>query len=444
MEPYIKSIHVISKYKTSLVIFTRDLRIHDNYVIEIAGNSSENLIGCFIFTNKQIDKTKNKYYSDFSFNFMLESLEDLSRTINLHYFENEIPISILKKIDAIFIASDYTKYAKLRQSKLETLCKANNINFIMIDNHLLEYPMATRTPIGAYQKYTPYYNAADKNYKPIIVKSQRFKSKFIIIDKDAMKMKHKCENPYTNPKFPQEIFGGREAFFKMLKGTDFSSYEKTRNDPTQSTTRMSAYIKFGCVSVREVYEMFKQVEGVIKQLWWREFYYNIAIGFPHTTEGESLKTQYDAITWENKKSYIDAWKKGETGYDFVDAGMLQLKYTGFMHNRLRLVTANFLIKDLHVDWRIGERHFANYLIDYDPIVNNGNWQWCSGSGADSQPYFRIFNPETQMKTHDPQEIYVKYYLYSRFENDSRKNVKKIIDHDKEKKKTIEYYAKALK
>lgn len=438
MESYIKSLKPIeSKYKKSLIIFTRDLRIHDNYVIEVAGQSTTQLIGCFIFTNKQIDKSKNKYYSDFSFNFMLESLKDLSATIPIHYFENEIPNSILKQIDAIFMASDYTKYAKIRQAKLEQLCKVHGINFVMVDNHLLEYPLATRTVNGAYQKYTPYYTTANAKYKPIIVKSQRFKSKFIVVDKSLINHKHKCDNPYINPKFSQEIFGGRSMFFKMLNHTNFNNYEKTRNDPTQSTTRMSAYIKFGCVSIREVYEMYKHVEGIIKQLWWREFYYNIAIGFPHTTEGASLKTQYDDIEWENKKSYIEAWKNGETGYNFVDAGMSQLKYTGFMHNRLRLVTANFLIKDLHVDWRIGERHFANYLIDYDPIVNNGNWQWCSGGGADSQPYFRIFNPETQMKTHDPQEIYVKYFL-------SNLNRVKIVDHDKEKKKTIEYYAKALK
>lgn len=411
MQDYIRSLLPIENYETGLVIFTRDLRIQDNYTIEVAGKSCNKLTGCFIFNPKQIDPKKNAYYNHNAIQFMMDSIMDMP-----------IPLALLSEIpnpdkyQCIFISSDYTKFAKLRELELEKFAKKHKLNLVMVDNHLLEPPTKTQP----YQKYTPYYNS--RSYTPIIVKSERFKSKFI---KLLSNFKPNFE------KVKLDIKGGRKRF----NAKDFSSYEKTRNDPNIPTTRMGAYIKFGCISVREAYKLFEKNTGIIKQLWWREFYYNLAIGFPHILEGASLKEKYDKIHWENDSGKIKAWKEGKTGFQFVDAGMMQLNNTGFMHNRLRLVTANFLIKDLHVDWRIGEKYFAQHLIDYDPIVNNGNWQWCSGGGADSQPYFRIFNPELQMKTYDPQELFIKKYL--------NYFGKKIIDHDKEKIITMKYYKIAL-
>ena len=383
----IRSLKPIDNYKTGLVIFTRDLRIHDNYTVEVAGKSCEKLIGCFIFSNKQIDPKKNPYYNANAIQFMMDCINDMPIHI-AHLSELPDP----EKYGCIFISTDYTKFAKLRELELEKFAKKHNINLVMVDNHLLETPTKTQpgsqqassggSRIVPYQKYTPYYNSR-KNYKPLIVKSERFKNKFISFPSN-FKLQYE--------KIKLDIKGGRKRF------SGFGDYAKTRNDPNKPTTRMGAYIKFGCISVREAYKMFEKNEAIIKQLWWREFYYNLAIGFPHILEGASLKEKYDKIKWVNDPEKIKAWKEGRTGYIFVDAGMMQLNTTGFMHNRLRLVTANFLIKDLHVDWRVGEKYFAQHLIDYDPIVNNGNWQWCSGGGADSQPYFRIFNPQLQLKT----------------------------------------------
>jgi deoxyribodipyrimidine photo-lyase len=172
------------------------------------------------------------------------------------------------------------------------------------------------------------------------------------------------------------------------------------------TTKLSAYIKFGCVSIREVYDKLKKNKSVIRELFWREFYANILYNFPHVL-GKAFKTRYNKIKWTNNKHWFDLWCQGKTGFPLVDAGMLQLNKTGWMHNRVRMVVAMFLTKDLLIDWRWGEKYFATKLIDYDPASNNGGWQWSASTGTDSQPYFRIFNPDTQLKKYDKNYEYVK-------------------------------------
>ena len=175
------------------------------------------------------------------------------------------------------------------------------------------------------------------------------------------------------------------------------------------TSELSAYIKFGCVSIREVYKTFKTKHDFIRQLFWRDFYANILYSFPHVL-GSTMKSKYNKIHWHHNSNWFKKWCDGETGYPVVDAGMRQLLQTGYMHNRARLITASFLVKTLLVDWRIGEHYFASQLIDYDPASNNGNWQWISGGGADSQPYFRIFNPWEQAKKHDPDCEYITKWV----------------------------------
>ena len=211
------------------------------------------------------------------------------------------------------------------------------------------------------------------------------------------------------------VNGGRDNAIKVLNKMDeFINYDKERDELSESTTHLSAYIKYGCISIREVYfkvfDLFGIDHGIINQLMWREFYFYLVYYFPKILEGKSLKDQYDNIKWENNEEYINAWKNGMTGFPGVDAGIRQMNCTGYMHNRARLITSAILIKILNVDWKIGEKYFAQKLVDYDPSVNNGNWQWSSGSGADSQPYFRIFNPWTQIKDHDKECLYVKKWI----------------------------------
>jgi deoxyribodipyrimidine photo-lyase len=198
----------------------------------------------------------------------------------------------------------------------------------------------------------------------------------------------------------------------MIK--DQKNYGEDRNNLFQSTTKLSPYIKFGLISIREVYHKIKSLFGkshdLIKQLYWREFYYNISHNRPDLFKGKSFKLQYDKIKWINNQKSFKLWKNGMTGYPIVDAGMRELNNTGYMHNRARLITSNFLVKHLFIDWRFGEIYFASKLIDYDPSVNNGNWQFTSSSGADSQPYFRMMNPWLQGQRHDPECEYIKKWI----------------------------------
>ena len=209
--------------------------------------------------------------------------------------------------------------------------------------------------------------------------------------------------------------GGRSQGMMKLKSLKkFEDYSETRNNLESNTTQMSAYLKYGCISAREAYlrleEMFGKHHSLIRQLVWRDFYIHILDAFPRVLNGKSLKPQYDAIKWENSRKFFNAWKNGKTGFPIVDANMRMLNNVGYMHNRGRLIVASFLIKTLLIDWRWGEKYFARMLIDYDPAANNGNWQWVAGSGADSQPYFRIFNPWSQSEKHDKDATFIKKWI----------------------------------
>src|SRR5581483_2326939 len=208
--------------------------------------------------------------------------------------------------------------------------------------------------------------------------------------------------------------GGREEAQQLLKNVrDLKSYGRTHDYPAYDTSHLSAHLKFGTLSVREVYYAIMQSLDVphflIRQLYWRDFFIYIAFNHP-TVFGHPFKKRYEHIPWKTDKTLFNAWCTGTTGFPIVDAGMRELNTTGFMHNRIRMIVASFLVKDLHINWLWGERYFAQKLIDYDPAVNNGNWQWIASTGCDAQPYFRIFNPWLQQKTYDPQCEYIKKWI----------------------------------
>ena len=213
-------------------------------------------------------------------------------------------------------------------------------------------------------------------------------------------------------------------------------YHKHRDYPAlDSTTKLSAYIKFGCVSIREVYYNYHKNRSLLRELIWREFYANIMYYFPHVI-GSNFKKKYDKIKWSNNKDWFDKWCKGQTGYALVDAGMNQLNTTGWMHNRVRMVVAMFLTKDLLIDWRWGEKYFATKLVDYDPASNNGGWQWSASTGTDAQPYFRIFNPEIQTKKYDKNYDYIKKW------NPEYKSKTQIVNHQERAKIAIQTFKNA--
>lgn len=450
------------KYKYSLYIFTRDLRVHDNTTFINAVKNSEYLFPIFIFNPDQI--IKNIYLSNNGIQFMIESLIDLDKMLKnnyncglTYYYGNYI--DIIKELiteytfDGVFITFDYTPYARIRTKSIAKLIddenilikksKENNtITFITMEDYLL-YPVGSITVQNnlienrekVYVKFTPYYINATTNHKSALRPVDLSVGKIKKVSNVKLKKYPTITIKSTNTSFKitvnsntitfmknTEIFihGGRTLALLQLKSAVKSQikYAKTKNIlikkvanefSLHTTSNLSAYIKFGCVSIREVFNAFKNNKDYQRQLYWREFYYNIAYSHPYVF-GKPLKSVYANIKWNNDNTLFKHWTNGTTGFPIIDAAMISLNTTGFMHNRARLFTSGFLVKILLIDWRLGEKYFATKLIDYDPAVNNGNWQWTAGSGADSQPYFRIFNPILQSKKYDHECIYIKYWL----------------------------------
>ena len=406
----------------SIFIFRRDFRLHDNTGFIECYKKSSNILPIFIFTPEQIEN--NEYFSSNCFQFMLESLDELDKELKtnyksqLHYYYGE-NVKILKDLkktydyNSIFYNKDYTNYAKKRDKLIEDYCNENEINCTTTEDYLLSNIGTYLKDDGKeYLKYTPFKNKA-KTLPVRKPNNQKFEenkfSKVVCIFKLKNLDKYYTKNENLTVK------GGRTEALLILKNIQkFINYGSERNDLNTPTTHLSAYIKFGCVSIREVYDtIVKKLgidNGLIDQLYWREFYFYLVYYNSTLLEGHSLKPQYDNIKWENNPKVIEAWKNGNTGFPAVDAGMREMNKTGFMHNRARLITSGILIKILNCDWRIGEKYFAQTLYDYDPTVNNGNWQWSSGSGADSQPYFRIMSPWKQAIDNDPNCEYIKKWV----------------------------------
>lgn len=409
--------------KRGIFIFHRDLRLHDNIGLSRALEESDELLLIFILTGEQLSKD-NKYKSDNSVQFMVESLKELDNEIcshgsHLYYFYGKTTTDALRKIineykpSVVYFNEDYTPYARKRDDEIRRLCEENGVGVKMSEDYLLHSVGSIRTKSGeVYQKFTPYFNNARKESpeRPV-----RYNIRNLVSNKRKLRGEVKDLSKYYKENEGILCRGGRGNGLGILKGVgEYRDYNKTRDNPSVSTTQLSGYIKFGCVSIREVYWTFREKlqrgNDLIKQLYWREFYYNLVWEYARLLEGKSLKLEYDKIRWWNDRGWFKRWCEGRTGYPIVDAGMRQLNKTGYMHNRLRLITSNFLIKLLLIDWRWGERYYAQHLLDYDPVINNGNWQWSSSSGADSQPYFRIFNPWLQSKKYDKGAEYIKRWV----------------------------------
>lgn len=453
------------KERKGLFLFRRDLRIHDNIGFFHALDYCTTLYPIFIFTPEQVS-SKNTFRSENAIQFMMESLHDLKKSLegiqlNLSFFYGSSE-SVVKKlikfldIDIVLCNYDYSPYSKKRDNKIKSVCKDHNIMFETFYDYYLFTPYQITNGEGkAYMKFTPYYNKALTYIKdipkPIYIKAKQAKQiKSKTIGEYSLKYK-------TNDSIA--FHGGRKHAMKyMAQLSKFKTYGETRNTLTENTSHLSAYLKFGCVSVREVFTCMKEQLGLksplLRQLFWREFYACILFHYPHVL-GKSMKLKYDNIKWDNKIAYFNAWKKGKTGFPLIDAGMRELNETGYMHNRSRLLTASFLVKTLLIDWQKGEKYFATKLIDYDPASNNGNWQWIAGSGADSQPYFRIFNP--WKNEFDPKASYIKKWIPElkdvpakdiyRWNEvcDSYKNiyVKPIVDYKDRRERVLKLYKDAL-
>jgi deoxyribodipyrimidine photo-lyase len=405
----------------SVFIFRRDLRLDDNTTLIKACTESDKVYPIFIMNPEQLTD-KNSYKSNNSIQFMHESLNELKsltkNKITFFYGSDlkvldEIIKSNSKHISKIYSNLDYTPFAKQRDQDITDFCKNNNLEYIQSEDYTLTPLDSVKTDSGTpYTKYTPYHNKAAKLevHKPVTF-SKKLIEKLDKLTKTKYTVEiNELEKHYT-PNPNMNVNGGRSLGLEILKKSkEFNNYVKNRNDLTYKTTFLSGYIKFGCVSLREVYYSFKHNSSFINELYWHDFYAQAIYFNPKVLKGKSMDERFDKIKWTGTITLFNKWCNGETGFPVVDAAMKQLNETGFMHNRARMIVASFLVKTLLCNWRWGEKYFAQKLLDYDPCSNVGGWLWSAGGGFDSQPYFRIFNPWTQSEKFDKNAEYIKKWV----------------------------------
>jgi len=408
-------------YSLALHIFRRDLRLEDNTALIAALKASEKVLPCFIFDERQIEN--NAYQSDNCIQFMAHSLAELADNLqkkngHLYFFYGKSE-EIVKKllahypIKAVFFNRDYTPFSKLRDQAIKKYCDQHEIDYHVYADALLHEPEQVLKSDGTpYTIFTPFFRKAstlsvaapEKN-----THSNYADQAISFEDKKTLASLLKKSNPNLFVK------GGRKEGLALLKNIkQLKNYADIRNIPALAgTTKLSAHNKFGTISIRELYTTivgdFGKSHTLITEIHWRDFFTHIAFHYPQVF-GHAFQKKFARLTWRHNEKHFQAWCEGTTGFPIVDAGMRELNTTGYMHNRVRMIVASFLTKDLHIDWRLGEKYFAQKLIDYDPAVNNGNWQWAASTGCDAQPYFRIFNPWLQQQKFDPDCLYIKRWI----------------------------------
>jgi deoxyribodipyrimidine photo-lyase len=372
--------------------------------------------------------------------FILQSLQDLDVQLHhlasrLHLIQGKFLTSLqllLKEYqyNAIFYNEDYIPFSTRRENLLKAFAKKRNIKcYSSIDYPLVDPRIIKTKDNTPYKVFTPYYNRAKSIQVPL---PQTFldKSKLITLFSPLI---HSIADITENRNLmDSKPVGGRKGASEQLSSvTNLTNYLEQRDFPAMtSTTQLSPYIRFGNLSIREIYQFLgsqlENPEGLVRQLHWRDFYTYIGFHFPHVYDS-NFTQKYNFLKWENDGKLFTCWTKGETGFPIVDAGMRQLNQTGLMHNRVRMIVASFLVKDLLISWKWGERYFAKRLIDYDPAVNNGSWQWAASTGTDAQPYFRIFNPWRQQKKFDPNCEYIQKWI-PELKNLEPKTIHNLVKH----------------
>lgn len=428
--------------KISIFWLRRDLRLKDNHGLFQALESGKKVLPIFIFDEDILDLLENK--SDKRVDFIVQALQTLnsflkSKNKGIKIFKGK-PLEIYKKltenyeIEAVYSNEDYEPYAIKRDQEIAYFLASKNITFHQFKDQVIfhkdEIVKADKKP---YTVYTPY--------------SKLWLNEFQKVDLQGFPSEKKLDNlldiPFEEFKIEDIGFQKTDLAFEVPEADlhIIKTYEETRNFPAvKGTTQLGVHLRFGTISVRKLAKIAKENNlTFLKELIWREFFMQILYHFPKVVN-HSFKSKYDAIPWENNPEFLEKWKTGKTGFPIVDAGMRELNATGFMHNRVRMITASFLIKHLLTDWRIGEAYFAEKLMDYDLSANNGNWQWCASSGCDAAPYFRIFNPDEQQKKFDPDFKYIKKWIP---EFGTKYYPKPIVEHKKAREKVLKVYKDAL-
>lgn len=414
-------------FNRSLVWVRRDLRLSDHVALSKACEQSDQVVVVFVFDDlilKHLDKTDRRL------TFIHESLVELdeglqkkgSRLVVLKGDPTvEIP-KLAKKLDvqAVFTNRDYEPYARNRDHKVCEALKKNEISFFDFkDQVIFEKDELLNGSGEPYKVYTPYKKLWLKTLKPDDLLEQKPKLKKLL---DVKELKNVGLSDWSLNKigFEQQeliVEPGEKAALKQFKKflKIIRDYKANRDRPDlDATSYLSVHLRFGTISIRELVREVKPLTSKGAECWlseliWREFYAMILYHFPYVTK-KAFQEKYESLKWPGKEVVFKKWCEGQTGYPIVDAAMRCFNQTGWMHNRLRMIVASFLTKDLLVNWQKGERYFAKHLLDYDLASNNGGWQWSASTGTDAQPYFRIFNPLSQSQKFDPDGVFIKKHL----------------------------------
>ncbi len=408
---------------TTVYIFHRDLRIVDNKTFTTAVNyarvTNTKLLPIFIFTPAQVSKA-NTYKSENSVQFMIDSLRELNDELNgnLHFFygpTDEVLLALHDKtpIQYIFETADYTPFAKQRQLEILSLATFIEAEYNLIHDVYLTEPGTVLNKSGKpFQKFTPFWNTARHHKVPSPFTQPSLKG---VQFAHPPSTKYSLEEPeigkFLTKQNPETLKGGRKEGLKLLAHLP-PKYDKEKDIPSKPTSYLSAHHHFGTIGIRETYEAARKqgLEEMVRQLYWRDFYGHICNAFedlygssPYDFQREKMKNHYD-------KEALKRWQEGRTGEPMVDAAMNQLNTMGYIHNRGRLIAANYLVKTLKIFWRWGEDYFARNLVDYDFAQNFGNWSWVASVLPYSQAPFRGMDPKRQEDLVDPNQNYRTKWL----------------------------------
>ncbi|MEP6465089.1 MAG: deoxyribodipyrimidine photo-lyase, partial [Parafilimonas sp.] len=423
----------------------RDLRINDNAALYYALKKGDAVVPIFILDKNILDDLEDKKDRrvEFIHNVLIEMNDELKKhqsSIEVFYDTPQGAFtSLLKKytIQNVFANEDYEQYAIDRDKEIETLLKKNNAELhLHKDQVIFSKNEVVKDNGEPYTVFTPYSKKWLAALKPFYLKSYPTKKYF----KNFYKQEAQKIPSLESMGFEE---AGKPFPHKTVEAGLIKNYKETRDIPgMEGTSRLSVHLRFGTISIRELASKATKLSSIfLNELIWRDFYHMILWHFPDVRKEKAFRKEMDNIQWRNNEKEFKAWCEGKTGYPIVDAGMRQLNETGFMHNRVRMITASFLAKHLLIDWRWGEAYFAKKLLDYDYAPNNGGWQWSASTGCDAMPYFRIFNPTLQAKKFDKDLKYIKQWIP---ELDSFNYPQPIVEHEFARKRALEEYAKAAK
>lgn len=420
-------------YSHSICWFRRDLRLHDHAALYYALKQSKHVHCVFVFDASILNQLTDKHDRrvEFIWQSVLELQTDLQQYgSTLHVLhapaENAIPdLARALNAQAIFCNKDYEPSALLRDAKVEKSLSEADIAFHCYkDQVIFEQSEILTGADKPFKVYTPFKNAWLKKLDDFYLRAYPTHNYFANLAQSEIQDTSISMPSLEALGFMPTNLGqlalptGASGAKKLL--TDFmqriSTYQEARNYPAiKGVSYLSTHLRFGTISIRHLVSKAYYTGGIGAQSWlneliWREFYQMLLYHHPSLAHGQAFKAQFNTIPFSNNKTKFSAWCQARTGYPLIDGAMRQLNQTGYMHNRLRMITASFLVKDLHIDWRWGERYFAQHLLDFDLAANNGGWQWSASTGCDAQPWFRIFNPITQSEKFDAQAKFIRRYV----------------------------------